>query len=412
MAQVLPRYCPRCGAPLVTSSGPCGTCGLPAEALLSRDLHNIPKQTIQFDVDQPPGIDQQATQHDLHIQQNDQPASTQALQTDQQFSSSNVAPVFQERGEQIYPSSPAPMKRSMGRRGVMLLLAALLLVLGGIAYVIAGFLGVPVPGFVMIQPPVTTMPINTSVPYAGVDITVMNAQQSQSFVNDPNTSSSGMVRLNLSEHNQTTIKVSWSYEQIAHMLVPGKSIISPTYASAKIVIAPGAIHKSIVDFAVPADDPISKLTLLLGASNEAQMLIPLTGNANVSNYQPKTFNLHGQMLYFGLNFTLANATTSLSMDGQQATKGMRYITLTLTVDNTLSQVAITGSPYDFIRLKYNNSTAVPENATLPVAFNAGAAGINGKVSFLVPQNTSSFTLVLVPQKEDGGNPATTDFQIA
>ncbi|HEX9131260.1 MAG TPA: hypothetical protein VF844_03090, partial [Ktedonobacteraceae bacterium] len=174
MAQVLPRYCPRCGAPLVTSSGPCGTCGLTAEALLSRDEHNIPKQTIQFNQDQSPEIDQQVTQPDLYIQQNNQQTSVQAPQISQQHYSPNVTRSFEERGEQIYPSSPAPTKRSMGRRGLMLLLAALLLVLGAIAYVIAGFLGVPVPGFVVIQPPVTTMAINSSVPYAGVGITVLN----------------------------------------------------------------------------------------------------------------------------------------------------------------------------------------------------------------------------------------------
>ena len=412
MAQVLPRYCPRCGAPLVTSSGPCGTCGLSAEALLSRGVHNIPKQTIQFDEAQPQGIDQQATQHDLSIQQNDQQTSVQSQQIGQQHYSPNVTQSFQERGEQIDPSLPAPMKRSTGRRGVMLLLAALLLVLGAIAYVIAGFLGVPVPGFVVIQPPVTTMAINSAVPYAGVDITVLNAQQSQSFVNDPNTNSSGMVRLNLREHNQTNVKVSWSYQNIARLMLPGKSIISPTYASARADIAPGAFQKSVVDFAVPADVHISKLTLLLGATNEAQMLIPLTGNADVSNYQPKTVDLHGQMQYFGLDLTLASATSSLSIDGQQAAKDMRYITLTLKVDNTLSQVAIPGSPYDYIRLKFGNTTALPKNTTLPVAFDAGAAGITGKVSFLVPQNTKSFTLVLEPQKLDGGNQASTDFQIA
>src|SRR3989442_6277884 len=186
MTQALPRYCPRCGAPLVTSSGPCGTCGLTAEALLSRGEHNIPKQTIPFNQDQPAEIDQQVTQHDLYFQQNNQQPSVQAPQIGQQHYVPNLTQPFQERDEQNYPSSPAPNKRGMGRRGFMLLLAALLLVLGAIAYVIAGFLGVPVPGFVVIQPPVTTMAINTTVPYAGVDITVLNAQQSQSFVHDPN----------------------------------------------------------------------------------------------------------------------------------------------------------------------------------------------------------------------------------
>ncbi len=413
MAQVLPRYCPRCGAPIVTSSGPCDICGLTAEAILSKGEHKIPKQTIQFNQDQSPEIDQQATQHDLYVQQYNQQASVQAPQIDQQDYSPNVTPSFQERDEQDYSHLlPAPKKRSMGRKGFMLLLMALLVLLGATSYIIAGFLGVPLPGFVVMQPPVTTIAINSSVPYAGVDITILNAQQSQSFVNDPNTSAYGMVRLNLREHNQTNVKVGWSYENIARLILPGKSIISPTYVNAKVDIAPGAFQKSVVDFAVPTNDHISQLTLLLGATNEAQMLIPLTENAEVSNYQPKTINLNGQMQYFGLNWALTSATSSLSIDGQQAAKGMRYITVTLKVDNTLSQVAITGSPYDFIRLKYGNITALPKNTTLPVAFDAGAVGVTGTVSFLVPQNTRSFTLILEPQKENSGDKASTDFQIA
>jgi hypothetical protein len=412
MTQVLPRYCPRCGAPLVTGSGPCGACGLTAEALLSRREHSIPKQTIPFNQDQPAEIDQQVTQHDLYSQPNNQQPSVQAPQIGQQHYVPNLTLPFQERDEQNDPSSHAPKKRGMGRRGFMLLLAAMLLLLGSITYVLAGFLGVPLPGFVEIQPPVTTVAINTTAPYAGVDVTILNAQQSQSFVHDPNSSSSGMVRLNLRAHNQSNVQVRWSYENIARLILPGKTIVSPTYASATVDIAPGAFQQSVVDFAVATDVHISKLTLLLGAPNEAQMLIPLTGNADESNYQPKTINLNGHMQYFGLDLTLANATSSLFINGQQAAKDMRYITLTLKVDNTLSQVAITGSPYDYIRLKFGNVTALPKNATLPVAFDAGATGITGKVSFLVPQHTKSFTLVFEPQKDVGGDQASTDFQIA
>ncbi len=89
---------------------------------------------------------------------------------------------------------------------------------------------------------------------------------------------------------------------------------------------------------------------------------------------------------------------------------MRYLTVTLKVDNTLSQVAITGSAFDFVRLKAGNMTALPEHATLPVAFDGGVAGVTGTVSFLVPQNTRSYTLILEPQKEDSGDKASTDFQ--
>lgn len=413
MTQVLPRYCPRCGAPIVIGSNACVTCGLPVEAILSRGEHKIPEQTIQFNQDQPPEIDQQATQHDLDIQQSNQQASAQAPQIGQQSYSPSVTRSFQERDEQDYAyPSPTPERKSMGRRKVLLLLAALLLVLGTIVYVIAGFLGVALPGFVTAQPPVMTTATNSSVPYAGVDVTILNVQQSQRFVNDPNTSADGMVRLNLREHNQTQVKIVWSYENIARLILPDKSIVSPTYVNAKVALAPGASQTSVVDFAVPSNDRVSRLTLRLGATNEAQMFIPLTVNANLSNYQPKTINLNGQLQYFGLNWTLTSATSSLSIDGQQATKGMRYITVTLKVDNTLSQVAITGSAYDFVRLKVGNITALPKHATLPVAFDAGAAGVIGTVSFLVPQNTRSYMLILEPQKEDNGDKASTDFQIS
>ena len=141
------------------------------------------------------------------------------------------------------------------------------------------------------------------------------------------------------------------------------------------------------------------------------MLIPLVRNVNVSKYQPKSINLNGQMQYFGLNWTLTGATSSLSKQGQQAAKGMRFITLVLKVDNTLSQVAITGSPYEYMRLQYGNTTALPEHTTIPVAFNVGAVAIAGTVSFQVPQQTTSFTLIMKPQKDDSGDQGSTDFKV-
>jgi len=333
------------------------------------------------------------------------------LQLGQPNNSATGTHTFKEGGKQNYPSSSAPNKRSIGRRGLMILLAALLLLLTAIAYTIAGFLGVALPGFVIIQPPVMTTAINSSVPYAGVDVTLLNVQQSQSFINDPNTGTNGMVRLNLREHNQTETKVVWSYATIARLILPDKSLVSPTYVKSVVSVAPGASQTSIVDFAVPSNDPVSQLAFVLGATNEAQMLIPLMRNSNLSKYQPETINLNGQMQYFGLNWTLTSATSSLSIQGQQAAKGMRYITVTLKVENTLSQVAITGSPYEYMRLLYGNHTALPTYTTIPVAFNVGVADVTGSVIFQVPQNTKSFTLVLEPQKGDSGDQGSTDFQM-
>jgi hypothetical protein len=262
------------------------------------------------------------------------------------------------------------------------------------------------------QPPIATVPINSTVTYAGVDITVVNAQQSQSFLNDPNTSNDGMVRLNLQAQNKTSVQENWSYYSIAQLLVPGKGSIKPTYVKEKTGIAPGATQTGSIDFAVPGSDKISQLTLQLGAANEAQMDIPLTGKANLSKYSPQKTSLNGQMLYFGLNWTLTSATSRLSISDQQASKGMRYLTLTLKVDNTLSQIAITGSPYDYIRLKSGQTTVSPKDSTLPVSFALGETGKTGTVTFLVPQNSTAFTLILLAQTKGSTDQATTDFRVA
>jgi len=193
--------------------------------------------------------------------------------------------------------------------------------------------------------------------------------------------------------------------------LPDKSLVSPTYVKSVVSVAPGASQTSVVDFAVPSNYLVSRLTFVLGATNEAQMLIPLMRNANLSKYQPETVSLNGQIQYFGLNWTLTSATSSLSVQGQQAAKSMRYITVTLKVANTLSQVAITGSPYEYMRLRYGNHTALPTYTTMPVAFNVGVADVTGSVLFQVPQNTKSFTLVLEPQKGDSGDQGSTDFQM-
>jgi len=202
--------------------------------------------------------------------------------------------------------------------------------------------------------------------------------------------------------------VSWVYSNIARLILPGKKFVVPTLVQATVGIAPGVIQKSTLDFAVPTSMKISQLTLRLGAANEAQMDIPLTGHADLREYAPKTVNPDGQMTYLGLNWTLVSATSQLSIAGQQASKGMAYIIGTLKVDNTLSQEAIPGSAYDYIRLKSGSTIAPPKNTTLPVSFETGETGKTGTVTFLISQSTNTYTFILLPQ--GGTDQATTDFQ--
>ena len=403
MVQVLPRNCPRCGTPTVAGQRFCASCGLSSEAMQADSGYVQPVQDPQNNPVQPQQVNPQSfhgqQQNPIHPSFANQQASQQYLQPPQAKTTRDFS------GKQTHRRRPR-------RTAFLLILLAVVLILAVIFIAIVPF-GFHLPGMgPASQPPITTMPVNSTVTYAGVDITVLNAQQAQSFLNDPHTSYDGMVRLNLQAQNKTSVQSNWSYYNIAQLLLPGKGSVKPVYVKEKIGIAPGATQTSFVDFAAPSSDKISQLTLQLGAANEAQMDIPLTGRADLTKYQPQTTSLNGQMLYFGLNWNLTSATSSLNINGQQASKGMRYLTVTLKVDNTLSQIAITGSPYDYIRLRSGQTTVSPSDSTLPVSFAKGETGKAGTVTFLVPQNITAFTLLLLPQPQDPGDQASTDFQVA
>jgi hypothetical protein len=290
---------------------------------------------------------------------------------------------------------------------VLLLLVVVLLGVG--VYVVANLMGLSIPGpGPAAQSQVTTTQLNTTLTYAGADLTILTAQQAQSFAGDPNTG--GLLRLNIQERNTTSSRVNLAYADIARLNLPGNGSAAPAYIKARGSIAPGATQSSSIDFAVPGDVQVKQLTLILGSAAEAQLQVPLTGHANVSAYAPKSVNLHGEMAYLGLNYTLVSATAQWSIAGQQASKGMNYLVVTLKVDNSLSQQVIPGSVYDYMRLATGRSSAAPVDTTLPTAFGAGKLGASGSVTFLVPQHSSAFTITLLPQ--GGSVQASTQFQLA
>lgn len=380
MAEGFSRFCPRCGATTVANRRFCATCGLDMAARTPQNNAEMRRQSHFYPSSSIPHS----------------PLSTR------------------------HPSSAVPKKgtlsskpffsvqRSIGRWGIVLLLLLLFVVLGAVTYVSVGVFS----SHASVQPPITTTSIGTTVTYAGVEITVPKVQRSQSFLDDANSSTSGMVRVQLQAQNKTAVPVNLKYTSITQVILPGGKVISPVYVKSDVGVAPGTMQVSFVDFAVPATIKVSQLTLRLGATNEAQIDIPLTGHADVSKYAPKTTDLHGQLEYLGLNWTLLNATSQLSIDGQQASKGMRYVTITLKVDNTLSQLVIAGSAYDYVRLKATNMTIVPVNTTLPTSFEAGASGKAGTITFLAPQNATTMTLVFASKSNSGFDQASVDIQVS
>ncbi len=305
------------------------------------------------------------------------------------------------------PAAPVQLSRRGGKWRLIIILLVLLILLGGAGYLALHYLDVAN----KTQPAITAASINSTVTYAGVTMTILKIEQSQRFIDDPNSATDGMVRVHLQAQNKTAVPVNLMYNTIATLVIPGGNVLTPTYVKGNIGVAPGKTQTSIVDFAVPIATKVNQLVLRLGAQDEAQLDIPLMPGANLAQYTPRTTNLTGTFQYLGLNWSLVNATTQYSIDGKQASQGMYYVTVTLNVTNTLSQTAISGSPYDYIRLKAGNTTATPVDTTLPVSFAAGANGKTGTVTFLVPQNAAKLTLILLAQPQSGFDQATEDFQL-
>jgi len=110
------------------------------------------------------------------------------------------------------------------------------------------------------QPPITTVQINETVPYAGVEITVLNAQQSQTFLDDHDSDTNGMVRLNLKE-SSTTSGGNFFYGDVARLILPDKSSVAPVNEQQSFRPDAGVTRTNWLDFPAPMSIQISQLTV-------------------------------------------------------------------------------------------------------------------------------------------------------
>ena len=261
-------------------------------------------------------------------------------------------------------------------------------------------------------PATATEQLNLMVTYASIDLTIASVQQASSFPDDTS-ATQGVVRVNFQEHNPTTRHGNFLYSDVARFILPaGSTIVAPDNEQNAIGPDAAVSRTNWMDFPVTTQVDLSKLALRLGTPTENQMDIPLNPNANLSKYQPKTVHPNVKLQYAGLNWTVTTATASLSDNAKQADKGMIYVVVTLSVDNPTSNDfnAYWG---DYIRLKSGGVTSSPStDTTFPIGFPAGSAGTTGSVIFLMPQNSTSFTLIMLAQNTSPPiNQATVNFQI-
>jgi hypothetical protein len=251
--------------------------------------------------------------------------------------------------------------------------------------------------------PVTT-PLNLKFTYSSVDITLVSVQQASSFADD-SSSPQGGVRIATMESNSTTNDVRYSYGDVVRLVMPDGSVIAPSNEKYFEGPAAGVSQNNWIDFAVTSQNlDLSKLVLRYGSATENQMDIPLSTDANLSQYRLKTVTPNAKFQYAALNWTLASATGSWSANGQQAMAGMVYITVTLkAVNSTANNFSV--YPGDYMRLQSASSKSPPSNFTFPSTVTSQSNG-TGVVTFSVPQGGTSFTLLMLAQQSSPPTNAT------
>lgn len=260
------------------------------------------------------------------------------------------------------------------------------------------------------QPAITTSAINAIVTYASVNITIIDAKQATTFLDDSSASTNGMVRLDLKEQTPSSRAGNYAYGEVARLQLPDGTIVQPLNEQNGTSPASGVTRNNWIDFPVSSNIKADQLILLLGTNTETQIKIPLNGKADLTPYQDKTSALNKQTTYGSLKWTITNATLSLSNSGTQASKGMAFVTVTVKVDNPGSY--FTAYYGDYIRLKAGDATSAPTtDSTVPLHFDAGSSGSTGVAIFQVPQNVTSYTFILLPRSSDNVSQATIDFQI-
>ena len=266
------------------------------------------------------------------------------------------------------------------------------------------------------QAPLTTTPINATVNYASVDVTVVSAQQATSFADDTQTPAQGVVRLNLhavqvdADNVYSVSAPTFAYPEVFALLLPGGNKVTP--GNYKDLSGPPrqGVQTTWIDFPAPTSLKVSQMTLQIGKDTEEQIQVPLTGHADLSQYQPKQSTPNLRVQFGNLFWTLKKVTFKLSDSGTQVNKNMRFLVLAFSIDNPGTD-GNNGYGPDYVRLQYSGTTITCEQLVIG-NIDANTTNIPGLISFLVPQDTTAATFLLLPGHTPGAtSQASIPFQI-
>jgi hypothetical protein len=251
--------------------------------------------------------------------------------------------------------------------------------------------------------PITTFKVQRLAPYAGLDVTVINAQYATTFTDDKIRPGPATVRLNLKVENHSADQPKIIYYDCARLLIPNAQPVAPTNTSLAGSPKPGTGEIGWIDFAVPQNTTLDTLTLQLGSTaiSEALVDIPFTGPFDSSHYENKTYPEHTAWLYnfngHFLRYHLTSVEARFSYQGSQCKVGQQFYVFNFDVDNPDVVNVSPGFGFDYLRLVVNGYSQPPIDNSLPDSFKAGANGTPGHVVFTGPANMHTFTLGFLAQ---------------
>jgi hypothetical protein len=254
--------------------------------------------------------------------------------------------------------------------------------------------------------PITTLKVGRTAPYAGLAMTVVNAQFATSFDDDTIQSGAAIVRLNMQITNPTTGQISVVYYTIAHLIAPHMAAIEPTNVHLSTGPKPGKSESGWIDFSVANNIQLKTLSLQLGSTiqNESLVTIPFIGNFNASQYADRVSSQDGTYSYYFsggiLNYRLTDVEIRYDYEGNQSKAGKQFYVFTFQVTNANGGDISPGYGFDYLRMVVNGYGNPPIDNTLPYTFGAGKT-INGRVVFSVQSGLHNCSLRFLSQTGNG-----------
>ena len=260
--------------------------------------------------------------------------------------------------------------------------------------------------------------LNLSFTYASVLITVTKIEQAHKFTDDNLTTYSfqdnaNYVRISFSEQQNAKDSSYFTYQDSIHLILPNKTTVTAQGEQQDSGPDHSVSRTNWMDFPITGRVDLNKLTLQVGSGDEAQMSVPLKNSADLSAYKDKTITPNKAFSYAGMDWTLKDATQSLSYDGKQAKTGQVYVVVDLVANNnSQSTVYLSGS--DFARLKVNGTSVAPDYSSSADHFysiDSNTTNVTGTLVFLT-NASSNGTYTLDFQSGDNIQEQTVDFSFS